>query len=396
MKKSNQDIDLVDDSKRISENIEKIAKVVYSVAIGKCKTHIKCCDKTYEGFLVEGTNIFDNNYHFDWYLFPCHCGSEDRLNFDPLENKYDAVFFLHFYKCFEKGPKYSESQIGNAPDIRMAICKKAIDQWFDPNRNETYWIRLVKILQHVDYTLRSLMVLKTPEAHQYFEFILKEICLPYFSDVTNDRYRKLYTYDKNFNDNIAFFNYLSQEFNSVQKSGIFNEKEILCKAYNNVFNNISNGEGRLKKGRFHVQKHDTAGKYFFRNLDKETSVNNKKRKLDEKNQETIKNQTSFNEIDITKENQKDKIGFWRHFLFGLFFVVTCFSLFLCFKFSLYFLILVAVFVACDLYLGFKNYFRGCCCIQKIETPVNDKDKNNLDKIRQSKREQNLVSNELDI
>lgn len=78
-----------------------------------------------------------------------------------------------------------------------------------------------------------------------------------------------------------------------------------------------------------------------------------------------------------KLNGKNKIGVWQHFLFGLFFILTCLSLFLCFKISFYFLILVAIFTVCDLYLGFKNYFRGCCCTQKIETSAINKNENNL-------------------
>ena len=99
MKKSNQDIYLIHYSKRTSKNIEKIAEVVYSVATGKCETNIQCCQETYKNFLVGVTNIFNSSRHFDWYLFPCHCVSEDRLNFDPLENEYDALFFLHFCKA---------------------------------------------------------------------------------------------------------------------------------------------------------------------------------------------------------------------------------------------------------------------------------------------------------
>ncbi len=72
-----------------------------------------------------------------------------------------------------------------------------------------------------------------------------------------------------------------------------------------------------------------------------------------------------------KSDKKNKAGVWSHFLFGLFFVLACLNLFLCFKISLYFLILVAVFVACDLYLGFKNYGRCCQCSENMEIPLID-------------------------
>ena len=101
-----------------------------------------------------------------------------------------------------------------------------------------------------------------------------------------------------------------------------------------------------------------------------------------------------------KLDGKNKVGFWQHLLFGLFFILTCLSLFLCFKISFYFLILVAIFTVCDLYLGFKNYFRGCCCTQKIETPVIDKDENNLvnaaDRNEITDSKQKLIYNELKI
>ena len=403
MKKSNQDIDVyfVNCSDRTSEDIEKIAVTVYSVASGACETSIQCCEKTYEDFLVEGTNVLDGCKNFDWYLFPCHCGSEDRLNFDPLKNKHDANFFLHFCRCFEKGPRYSKEQIGNAPDIRMAICKKAIDQWFDPKRNEKYWIRLLKILQHLDYTLRSLMILEASETYQYFEFILKEICLPHFQDINDNRYKELYTQDKNYNDNIAFLNYLSQEFSSIQKSGISDEKKILRKAYDNVFNNIRDGEGKLKKGRFHVQRNDTAGESSSSNLDKKSDldkkadVNNKKEKLQA--QEKIKNQTSLSKINIKKGKKKNKVSVWQHFLFGLFLFFACLSLFLCFKISLpYFVLPFVICFSIDLYLGFKNYCRGCCCIQQIETPVIDQNRDSLVTIDSNEPNQNLIDGEINI
>ncbi len=100
--------------------------------------------------------------------------------------------------------------------------------------------------------------------------------------------------------------------------------------------------------------------------------------------------------DENKISDENKVSFWQHFIFVLFFIFACLSLFLCFKISLYFLILVAVFVACDLYLGFKNYCRGCCCIQKIKTPVIDQDINSLVRVNSNKQPQTVVNDELKI
>lgn len=73
-----------------------------------------------------------------------------------------------------------------------------------------------------------------------------------------------------------------------------------------------------------------------------------------------------------KLNGKNKIGSWQHFLFGLFFVLTCFSLFLYFETSLlYFILPFVICFVIDLCLGFYNYCRVCCCIQKIKTPLID-------------------------
>ena len=336
-------------SKRTVENIENIAQAMYYVAIGKFKAPIQFCTKTYETLLVEDVNIFDTNHHFDWYLFPCHCESVKYLNFDPFENKYDALFFLYFCRCFEEGPKYSKEQIGNAPDIRMAICKKAIDQWFDPKRNETYWIRLLKVVQHLDYTLRSLMILESKDAYRYFEFILKEICLPHFKDV-NCRYKLLYKHDKNFNNSIAFLNYLSCKFDEIKKSGVSDEKEILHKVYDNVFNNVSDRKNSLKKVPF----------------DAWINVN-------------IKN---------------NQVGFCQHFLFILLFILLCLSLFLCFKVSIYFLIPSVICFAFDLYLGFRNYFYGYYCTQKIEIPLTLNYKSNLEQIYPNQKEPCSIDNKL--
>ena len=98
------------------------------------------------------------------------------------------------------------------------------------------------------------------------------------------------------------------------------------------------------------------------------------------------------------EDHKDenKVSFWQHFIFVLFFIFACLSLFLCFKISLYFLILVAVFVACDLYLGFKNYCRGCCCTLKIKTPAIDQGENSLVTIHSNEPTQNLIDYEIKI
>ena len=98
------------------------------------------------------------------------------------------------------------------------------------------------------------------------------------------------------------------------------------------------------------------------------------------------------------EDHKDenKVSFWQHFIFVLFFIFACLSLFLCFKISLYFLILVAVFVACDLYLGFKNYCRGCCCALNIKTPAIDQGENSLVTIHSNEPTQNLIDYEIKI
>ena len=92
-----------------------------------------------------------------------------------------------------------------------------------------------------------------------------------------------------------------------------------------------------------------------------------------------------------KSDKKNKAGVWSHLLFGLFLVLSCLSLFLCFKFSLYFLILVAVFVACDLYLGFKNYGRCCFCTQNIKTPAIYQCRNSLVKVNSNEQPQTFVN-----
>ena len=84
-------------------------------------------------------------------------------------------------------------------------------------------------------------------------------------------------------------------------------------------------------------------------------------KINAKNNPVQNNIIVPHEINLINEN---KVGFWKHFLFGLFFVLTCLSLFLCFQISLYFFILFVVCFVVDLYLGFKNYCRGCCCTHK--------------------------------
>ena len=322
MDKNNSSIILLEPVQRTSKNVKQIAKTVYSVATGKYEAPAQCCERTYKDFLSSNISVFNSSYHFDWYLFPCHCETTKRLNFDPLENTHDAVFFLQFCRFFQGGPKYSEGQIGSAPDIRMAICKKAIDQWFNPKYHETYWIRLLKILQHLDYTLRSLIILETPEAYQYFVFILKEICFPYFKDNDNDRYQDLYTYDINFHQNIAFFNYLSMEYVSVKTSSdpkISDEKEILIKVYQNIVSNIKDAKGNLQKDVFSLIKNSTNGKYILdisdnkkKNLEKAKNIkkqNHKStdlKKLEEKeNKETEKNnvvENKFKDDAKTKNN----------------------------------------------------------------------------------------------
>ena len=179
------------------------------------------------------------------------------------------------------------------------------------------------------------------------------------------------------------------------------KKKILHKAYDNVFNNINDGKGGLKKEIFHVQRNDITRKYSSGNLDKEMNIDNTKETI--KNQinpgeiditakrqknteeyfsgnldkemnidntkETIKNQTNSSEINITRENQKNKVGFCQHCLFGLFFILMCFSLFLCFKISLYFLVLFFISLIICSCLGFKNYCSCCRCSKNIEAPL---------------------------
>ena len=91
-----------------------------------------------------------------------------------------------------------------------------------------------------------------------------------------------------------------------------------------------------------------------------------------------------------KLNGKNKVGFWQHFLFGLFLALTCLSLFLCFKFSLGFLTMFFISLIICLYLGFKNYCRGCCCALNIKTPAIDQGGNSLDTINSNEQPQTSV------
>lgn len=322
MDKNNPNIILLKPKQRTSENVKEIARAVYSVATGKYEAPAQCCERTYEDFLSENISIIGDSGHFDWYLFPCHCETTKCLNFDPLENIHDAIFFLWFCKFFQEGPKYSKEQIGDAPDTRMAICKKAIDQWFNPECHETYWIRLLKILQHLDYTLRSLMILETPEAYQYFVFILKEICLPYFKDDNNDRYQDLYRYDANFHQNIAFFNYLSTEYLSVKSSSnakVYKEEEILTRAYQNIVGNIKDTKGNLKKNVFSLKRNSANGKYVLdildsrrKNPEKENGIGEgNKKSTDLKKLEEKENSIAISGFknDVERENNVETINF---------------------------------------------------------------------------------------
>ena len=112
--------------------------------------------------------------------------------------------------------------------------------------------------------------------------------------------------------------------------------------------------------------------------------------------QVIKAKDGEDHKDENKISDENKVSFWQHFIFVLFFIFACLSLFLCFKISLYFLILVAVFVACDLYLGFKNYCRGCCCALNIKTPAIDQGENSSVTIHSNEQPQTFVNDELKI
>ena len=55
-----------------------------------------------------------------------------------------------------------------------------------------------------------------------------------------------------------------------------------------------------------------------------------------------------------------------------------------------------MFTACDLYLGFKNYLRGCCCALNIKTPAIDQGENSLVTIHSNEPTQNLINDEIKI
>lgn len=70
------------------------------------------------------------------------------------------------------------------------------------------------------------------------------------------------------------------------------------------------------------------------------------------------------------------------FFIWFIFFLTYLSLFLCFEIqSFYFFIPFVICFAVDLYFGFKNYCCGCCCTQKIETPLINKKKISSDKLQ---------------
>ena len=95
-----------------------------------------------------------------------------------------------------------------------------------------------------------------------------------------------------------------------------------------------------------------------------------------------------------KLNGKNKVGFWQHFLLILLFILLCLSLFLCFKVSIYFLIPSVICFAFDLYLGFRNYFYGYYCTQKIEIPWTLNYKSNLEQIYPNQKEPCSIDNKL--
>ena len=97
-----------------------------------------------------------------------------------------------------------------------------------------------------------------------------------------------------------------------------------------------------------------------------------------------------------KLNGKNKIGFWQHCLFGLFLALTCLSLFLCFKISLYFLVLFFISLIICSCLGFKNYCSCCHCSKKIETPLIDQEKNSLNKIYSNEQKSPLIDSKLNM
>ena len=135
------------------------------------------CEKTYEDLLQEGRNIYGDVGHFDWYLFPCHCRKAGILNFDIDEDEEMTKFFLNFSSqlflkddnlnvsipenydksCFTK--EEFDNYVKIAPDIRFSVCKKAVSQWYSDNRVNQRGIRFSKIIQHIDFTLRSLIYL---------------------------------------------------------------------------------------------------------------------------------------------------------------------------------------------------------------------------------------------
>ena len=237
----------------ISNNKEEKAKGLFDVATKKAYSPLAGfpCDKTYEELLQEGINIYGNVGHFDWYLFPSHCRTAGVLNCDIDEDEGMTKFFLNFSDyLFRKNnsidEKYLDAPVSDeykknftndeindltkAPDISFAVCKKAVEQWCSMDRKNQRGIRFSKIVQYIDFMLRSLIYLyqvseekdmiKTPLKH-YLIFVKAHIIDPYrifFEKEIDDGLGSEGVYslhDKNYKNNVrnllGLFDFLDNE-----------------------------------------------------------------------------------------------------------------------------------------------------------------------------------------